>query len=540
MAVLRYLDVNGFPANRTLDVEHFLIGRAATCNISFDDDMISREHVRIDLEPDGRFRIRDLGSRNKTYVNGELVAEALLSPGDVLRVGEHVLEFLDDTTGVEPFTMEFLTPDRSDPPNVEWLKVRTPTTLTLGQLEKLALLAADPPLTARAEDIADTALGRLLMDLQADRGFIALRGEKKTELRPLAHRALGRAAGRSLTPVSQSFVFAPLLQSVAGRYPRTAAQVDAKLGFAASAVVAPLTFHGEPVGVLYADRPSGKKPFGPEAVQHCVAAGAQLGAVIGEASRRLARLAPREGATWMTLLRRTQQAVLTPAVSNDTFDVGFQHFPGRVRCGDLCEVVHLDEQRSVAVLLDAGGKGLTGLLQARAVGCAVRTTVKVTDEAALDPATMFNELNRSLANAPTRQIVPCTFVALDLAAGKLTYINAGGMPPLLMVGPGRLVTLDQTELLLGIDADYVYEATRVDLPDPFRLICHTDGLTDGTSAAGEPLGHARLHEALLQREAFAAAEEIVARIARLWSSHLAGSQGDDDAMVLVFARGAVE
>ena len=101
MAVLRYLDDSGQLQIRTLDTEHFVIGRAASCQLVLADDMISREHLRIDLESEGRFRIRDLGSRNRTLVNGELTTETLLNSGDILRVGKYVFEYLDDTSGPE-------------------------------------------------------------------------------------------------------------------------------------------------------------------------------------------------------------------------------------------------------------------------------------------------------------------------------------------------------------------------------------------------------------------------------------------------------
>jgi serine phosphatase RsbU (regulator of sigma subunit) len=106
-----------------------------------------------------------------------------------------------------------------------------------------------------------------------------------------------------------------------------------------------------------------------------------------------------------------------------------------------------------------------------------------------------------------------------------------------MVAPGRLVTLDQASLVLGIDPDYMYEATRVDLPEVFRVVCHTDGLGEATGAAGEPLGEQRLHEALLDRDAFSGVGEVLAKVGRVWSSHVAGSQPDDDALVFVIGRG---
>ncbi len=69
MAFLRYLDDTEQIQTKVLDTERFVIGRAPTCQLTFDSDMISREHVRIDLEADGRYRIHDLGSRNKTYAD---------------------------------------------------------------------------------------------------------------------------------------------------------------------------------------------------------------------------------------------------------------------------------------------------------------------------------------------------------------------------------------------------------------------------------------------------------------------------------------
>lgn len=107
----------------------------------------------------------------------------------------------------------------------------------------------------------------------------------------------------------------------------------------------------------------------------------------------------------------------------------------------------------------------------------------------------------------------------------------------MLVAPGRLVTLDQPSLVLGVDAAYHYEATRVDLPEAFRLVCHTDGLTEATGMGGEPLGDAHLHETLLERQAFASASDLLVRIDQAWKTHLAESQPDDDALVLALGRG---
>lgn len=52
-----------------------VVGRGPSADIRVLDDGISREHVELRLEGE-RVRIRDLGSTNGTYCNGQLVHDA--------------------------------------------------------------------------------------------------------------------------------------------------------------------------------------------------------------------------------------------------------------------------------------------------------------------------------------------------------------------------------------------------------------------------------------------------------------------------------
>jgi len=536
MASIRYIDDAGLLQTRAIDVEEFVLGRAATCQLSLVDDTISREHLRIDRDGT-RFRIRDLGSRNKTFVNGELITETHLSPGDIIRAGGRVLEFLDDGAIRESIDLDFITPDASEPPDCQWIRMKTPLSLTAAQIEKLALLADDPALTARAEDIAEGALGRLILDVQAERGFAALRGEGKLVLHPLAHRALKRPTAGSLVPVSQTFLHAPILQHVSGRYPESAGELNPKLGYAIAAMAAPMVCRGEIIGVLYLDRPTAKKAFGPSDLQYLTAAAAYLGAMLGESSRRLVRAAARESATWMTTLRRMQSSLAPAPVRGEAFDVALRCHPGRCRGGDFADVIHIDEQRCAILVVDGGGHGILGIAQGAAIRAAVRASLAVSPDLLLDPTSIFAGINATLFASPTRKSIPCLYVGIDLAAGRLAYINAAGAPPLLMLAPARLVTLDQGSLLLGVDPDHAYHPTHADIPSAFRVVCHTHGLTEAANAAGEPLGDQRLHDALLEREAFTDPSGILARLDHLWTTHLSGTPADDDALILVVGRG---
>jgi pSer/pThr/pTyr-binding forkhead associated (FHA) protein len=58
---------------------------AADCSI-VDDELLSRLHFAVDSEPN-QCRIRDLGSRNGTFLNGDAVKVAILTDGDQIEAG---------------------------------------------------------------------------------------------------------------------------------------------------------------------------------------------------------------------------------------------------------------------------------------------------------------------------------------------------------------------------------------------------------------------------------------------------------------------
>ncbi len=65
-----------------------------------DDDSISRSHCQLFLSADESLMVRDLGSMNGTYVNGDRIQHShSLAPGDVLDLGSLSLrvDFLSDT-----------------------------------------------------------------------------------------------------------------------------------------------------------------------------------------------------------------------------------------------------------------------------------------------------------------------------------------------------------------------------------------------------------------------------------------------------------
>src|SRR6185369_3463944 len=71
--------------------DSFLIGRSPEAHLYLPDDrFFSRNHCLLEINPPHSF-LRDLGSTNGTFVNGQRVREAFLKNGDEIRGGETLL-----------------------------------------------------------------------------------------------------------------------------------------------------------------------------------------------------------------------------------------------------------------------------------------------------------------------------------------------------------------------------------------------------------------------------------------------------------------
>ena len=73
-------------------LDELTVGRAAGCHIALDDRFVSQLHARMFRRDDQLF-LEDLGSTNGTFLNDEKVTSpALLKTGDLVRIGNVVME----------------------------------------------------------------------------------------------------------------------------------------------------------------------------------------------------------------------------------------------------------------------------------------------------------------------------------------------------------------------------------------------------------------------------------------------------------------
>ena len=87
-----------------------IIGRHSTNDIPLPDRTVSKRHAAIGRVR-GKVVVKDLGSRNGTFINGEKVEKAILSCGDRLKVGSVMLRFFqEDETPTEKDAENSTTP----------------------------------------------------------------------------------------------------------------------------------------------------------------------------------------------------------------------------------------------------------------------------------------------------------------------------------------------------------------------------------------------------------------------------------------------
>ncbi len=81
---------SGDDRGKTVEItaRQFLIGRDEDCDLTINDERISRHHSRIETLDTGGMVIRDLGATNGTYVNGKRITDpVVLEGGESIRVG---------------------------------------------------------------------------------------------------------------------------------------------------------------------------------------------------------------------------------------------------------------------------------------------------------------------------------------------------------------------------------------------------------------------------------------------------------------------
>src|SRR5580700_10116744 len=107
------------------------IGRAPDNGIVIDNQAVSHHHARVTLGQHNKLLLEDLGSLNGTFVNGQLVRNVALKPGDSIAIGKHNI-LVESACEMDGFSTWRPAPKPASPKVAE--------TMILGTKERAALM----------------------------------------------------------------------------------------------------------------------------------------------------------------------------------------------------------------------------------------------------------------------------------------------------------------------------------------------------------------------------------------------------------------
>jgi serine phosphatase RsbU (regulator of sigma subunit) len=200
--------------------------------------------------------------------------------------------------------------------------------------------------------------------------------------------------------------------------------------------------------------------------------------------------------TELELAAAIQHAVLPTANAEDEDQpvrISARMRAAREVGGDFYDWVWRDSGTLAFVIGDVSGKGVPAALFMSSTRTAIRTMFMA--GASLEETVAGT--NRLLAENNDGCFFVTIFIAeLDLASGRLVYINAGHEPAQVLAASGAITSLDPESPALGIVEDAEFPGREIQLFEGDTLVALTDGVTDAVNARGARFGQANLERTL--------------------------------------------
>jgi sigma-B regulation protein RsbU (phosphoserine phosphatase) len=168
--------------------------------------------------------------------------------------------------------------------------------------------------------------------------------------------------------------------------------------------------------------------------------------------------------------------------------------PANTVGGDFYDILPLPDGRLVITVGDVAGKGSPAALLMALLLAILRTLV---DEG-LEPGDLMLRLNAQVArHAPPSRFITLFYGVYDVTTGRMAYVNAGHMPPLLRRhATGESQRLGATGVALGMFEQSTFAVESVTIDPGDLLVLYSDGITEAENPEGEPFEDAGLERTL--------------------------------------------
>jgi len=164
--------------------------------------------------------------------------------------------------------------------------------------------------------------------------------------------------------------------------------------------------------------------------------------------------------------------------------------PAMFVSGDYYDYIKISNNHVLFVLGDVSGKGAQASLLMASLKSFINTSCE-TNKISL--SSLANRINKYFYKITSPDKFITLFLGLvDLDTYDLTYVNAGHEKPLLLHKNGDVVSLQESDLIIGVNPEYIFTEKSRHLKDGDKLIIFTDGITEAMNRNENMFGVERL------------------------------------------------
>jgi phosphoserine phosphatase RsbU/P len=204
--------------------------------------------------------------------------------------------------------------------------------------------------------------------------------------------------------------------------------------------------------------------------------------------------------------------------------------------GDYYDFLPLPEGKLGVALGDVSGKGIAAALTMASLQASLRAEAM---RAGNDLAGLIGRVNNMVFDASTEDRYATLFYAqFDPDTRRLTYLNAGHCPPILLRSAAAGHVIDRLDkaggTVVGLIPDATYDQATIELDPGDLLVIYTDGFSEAMNPHLEEWGETRLLEAVKSCDGLPS-KDAIAKIMQAADAFASGAPQSDD-MTLVILR----
>lgn len=284
-------------------------------------------------------------------------------------------------------------------------------------------------------------------------------------------------------------------------------------------------------GVVALGGRKGEESFRAEEIQILGTLGGQVALAMDNLTLLEENLEKRRLQEQLDLARDIQQGFLPQSIPDTPgLEVAATSLFSLEVAGDYYDVILGKSGRTVFAVGDVSGKGAGAALIMANLQASLRALVSV--DANLSK--MVAGINDIIyQNTPMESYITFFAGIFDAGSRKLSYVNAGHNPPMLIrTHANRAEELTSGGLILGMMPGAVYKTGRVELKTGDLLLLFTDGVTEAMNSSEEEFGEQRLLDIVLKNRKLPT-EEIVNAVRKEVIKFSGSDHFDDDFTMLV-------